>query len=54
MKKNIFAVCDLEAAYAYNLIEYMNIKQNTPFEVQAFTNVRVLAFLPKSMKLKCF
>lgn len=42
MKKNIFAVCDLEAAYAYNLMEYMNVKQNTPFEVQAFTNVKSL------------
>lgn len=42
MKKNIFAVCDLEAAYAYNLMEYMNVKQSTPFEVQAFTNVKSL------------
>lgn len=38
----IFAVCDLEPAYAYNFMEFMNGKKNTPFEVQAFTNTRIL------------
>lgn len=52
MKKNIFAVCDLEAAYAYNLMEYMNIKQNTPFEVQAFTNVKSLGIFAKEHEIE--
>ena len=43
MKKRIFAVCDLEAAYAYNLMEYIYEKESGTFEVQAFTSVRNLA-----------
>lgn len=43
MKKKIFAVCDLEAAYAYNLMEYIYDRQGTDFEIQAFTSVRTLA-----------
>ena len=39
MKRSIFAVCDLEASYACNLMDYLNKKRMTPFEVQAFTNV---------------
>lgn len=42
MKKSIFAVCDLESSYACNLMDYLNQKKNTPFEVQAFTNVENL------------
>lgn len=42
MKKNIFAVCDLEADYAYNFMEYLNQKKNIPFEIQAFTSVETL------------
>ena len=42
MKKSIFAVCDLEASYACNLMDYLNEKRTTPFEVQAFTNVASL------------
>lgn len=38
MKKNIFAVCDLEVDYAYNFIGYLNQKKNIPFEIQAFTS----------------
>ena len=38
MKKNIFAVCDLEVDYAYNFIGYLNQKKNVPFEIQAFTS----------------
>ena len=40
MKKQIFAVCDLEAEYACNFMDYLNQKKNIPFEIQAFTNVR--------------
>ena len=39
MKKSIFAVCDLEASYAYNLMEAIDERQGMSFEVQAFTNV---------------
>lgn len=42
MKKSIFAVCDLEASYACNLMDYLNEKKSTPFEVQAFTSVESL------------
>ena len=39
MKKNIFAVCDLEVEYALNFMDYLNQKKNIPFEIQAFTTV---------------
>ena len=39
MKKNVFAVCDLEVDYALNFMEYLNQKRNIPFEIQAFTTV---------------
>ena len=39
MKKQIFAVCDLEAEYARNFMDYLNQRKNIPFEIQAFTNV---------------
>ncbi|MCD7868090.1 MAG: hypothetical protein LUG62_07885 [Clostridiales bacterium] len=42
MKKNIFAVCDLEVDYACNFMDYLNQKRNIPFEVQAFTSVESL------------
>ena len=42
MKKSIFAVCDLEASYAYNLMEAIDERQGMSFEVQAFTNVEGL------------
>ena len=42
MKKSIFAVCDLDSSYACNLMDYLNEKRSTPFEVQAFTNVESL------------
>lgn len=42
MKRHIFAVCDLEKAYAYNFMEYLNQKKNIPFEIQAFTSAEHL------------
>lgn len=42
MKKQIFAVCDPEAEYARNFMEYLNRKNNLPFEVQAFTSIESL------------
>ena len=35
LKKQIFAVCDLEAEYACNFMDYLNQKKNIPFEIQA-------------------
>lgn len=42
MKKNIFAVCDLEVDYACNFMGYLNQKKNIPFEIQAFTSTESL------------
>ena len=42
MKKRIFAVCDTEAEYARNFMEYVSRRKNIPFEVQVFTNVESL------------
>lgn len=42
MKKNIFAVCDLEVDYAFNFMDYLNQKKNLPFEIQAFTTAESL------------
>ena len=42
MKKQIFAVCDLEAEYACNFMDYLNTRKSIPFEVQAFTSVESL------------
>ena len=42
MKKQVFAVCDLEAEFACNFMDYLNKKKNIPFEIQAFTNVESL------------
>jgi len=42
LKKNIFAVCDLEVDYAFNFMDYLNQKKNLPFEIQAFTTAESL------------
>ena len=42
MKRSIFAVCDLEASYAVNFMEFLHQKKNIPFEIQAFTSVETL------------
>lgn len=52
MKKSIFAVCDLEASYACNLMDYLNEKRTTPFEVQAFTNVESLQSFAKDHEIE--
>lgn len=52
MKKSIFAVCDLEASYACNLMDYLNEKKSTPFEVQAFTNVESLMAFARNTPLE--
>lgn len=52
MKKSIFAVCDLDASYACNLMDYLNGKRTTPFEVQAFTNVESLQNFAKDHEIE--
>lgn len=42
MNKNIFAVCDLEAEYATNFMNYLNQKKNIPFDIQAFSSLEAL------------
>lgn len=42
MRKNIFAVCDLEVDYACNFMDYLNQRRSIPFEIQAFTTVEAL------------
>lgn len=42
MKKHILAICDLEALYACNFMQYMSCKKAVPFEVQAFTSTEKL------------
>ena len=52
MKKQIFAVCDLEAEYARNFMEYLNRKSSLPFEVQAFTSVKSLVDCAQEMHIE--
>ena len=52
MKKNIFAVCDLEADYAYNFMGYLNQKKNIPFEIQVFTSVETLLAFGKERHIE--
>lgn len=52
MKKNIFAVCDLEVDYALNFMDYLNQKKNIPFEIQAFTTVESLVAYGKKTHIE--
>ena len=52
MKKNIFAVCDLEVDYALNFMDYLNQKKNIPFEIQAFTTVESLIAYGKNIHIE--
>lgn len=52
MKRNILAVCDLEASYAYNLMESIYEKQGTAFEIQAFTSVKSLIAFGKEQPIE--
>lgn len=51
MRKDIFAVCDLEASYALRLMEFIQEKQGASFEVQAFTNVKSLCEFAKKHEI---
>lgn len=53
MKKQVFAVCDLEAEYARNFMDYLNQKKNIPFEIQAFTSVESFVAYAEKILLNC-
>lgn len=42
MKKQKFAILDMEEVYAYNLMEYLSERQSTPFETLVFGSVESL------------
>ena len=42
MKKQIFAICDLEEAYVVRLADYLNSRGLLPYQVLAFTNLESL------------
>lgn len=52
MKQKVFAVCDLEAAYAYNFMDYVNQKKKTTFEVKAFTSPETLATFARDHEIE--
>ncbi len=52
MKKEILAICDEEAGYAYRLMDYLNRKPGMPFEVHAFTSRESLIAFMKSQKVQ--
>lgn len=52
MKKNIFAVCDLEVDYAHNFMDYLNCKRSIPFEIQAFTSVEHLIKFAEKQRIE--
>lgn len=39
MEKKLLVVCDLEVDYATQLMDYLSVKRNVPFEVYAFTDM---------------
>ena len=52
MKKNIFAICDLEPAYLGNLTDYISRRGSLPFELHAFTNREALMDFAKENEIE--
>ena len=50
--KNVLAVCDLEAAYACNFVEYVHRKNSMPFDIQAFTGLESLKPIAANHKIE--
>ena len=50
--KNVLAVCDLEAAYACNFVEYVHRKNSMPFDIQAFTGLESLKAFAAKQKIE--
>ena len=42
VSKAVFAICDSESMYIYNLMEYVHSRKGEEFEVQAFSGVESL------------
>lgn len=42
MKKQNFAICDLETSYAFRLMDYLTERRSVPFDVLAFSEVESL------------
>lgn len=52
MKQKIFAICDMEEAYAFRLMEYMLDKVRLPYNVQLFTKVEELQRFAKQEEIE--
>ena len=39
---HVLAVCDSEAEYAYQLVDYFSNKKGFPFRIQLFTSIKTL------------
>lgn len=52
MKQKIFAICDMEEAYAFRLMEYMLDKVRLPYNVQLFTKVEELQRFAKREEIE--
>ena len=50
VSKAVFAICDSESMYIYNLMEYVHSRQGEEFEVQAFTGVESLCACAKESR----
>lgn len=52
MKKQNFAICDLEPAYAIGLMEYMEERKSIPFEILVFSEAESLRFFLKENEVE--
>ena len=53
MKKNIFAVCDLEVDYAFNFMDYLNQKKNLRLRSRHLPRQKVSLPTEKKIILSC-
>ena len=52
VSKAVFAICDSESMYIYNLMEYVHSRKGEEFEVQAFTGVESLCACAKEKTIE--
>ena len=52
VSKAVFAICDSECMYIYNLMEYVHSRKGEEFEVQAFTGVESLCACAKEKTIE--
>lgn len=53
MDKRILAICDQEENYAYRMMEYLNEKENMPFDIHVYTDVGILTDSPQLRQIEC-